>query len=254
MPLTSSVTPCSTWSRALTSRNQNVAVAVEQELGRRRVAVARRPPPTRTASRGARAAASGVRPGAGASSMSFWWRRWIEQSRSPSATTAPGRVAEELDLDVARRPDLALEVDRAVAEGRGRLARAGDQGRRQLLRRVDPAHAPAAAARRGLDQQRVADPPRPAATIAATWSGRVDRRRLEGARHDRHADRARRRRAAQLVAERRDRAARGPTKTSPAASTPAAKAGPLGEEAVAGMDRLGAGRERGRDDRGRPRR
>ena len=28
-------------------------------------------------------------PGAGASSTSFWWRRWIEQSRSPIATTWP---------------------------------------------------------------------------------------------------------------------------------------------------------------------
>ena len=28
-------------------------------------------------------------PGAGASSTSFWWRRWIEQSRSPIATTSP---------------------------------------------------------------------------------------------------------------------------------------------------------------------
>ena len=27
--------------------------------------------------------------GAGASSMTFWWRRWIEHSRSPSAHTVP---------------------------------------------------------------------------------------------------------------------------------------------------------------------
>ena len=28
-------------------------------------------------------------PGAGVSSMSFWWRRWAEQSRSPIHTTWP---------------------------------------------------------------------------------------------------------------------------------------------------------------------
>ena len=32
---------------------------------------------------------SGVMPGAGASSTTFWWRRCSEQSRSPSTTTAP---------------------------------------------------------------------------------------------------------------------------------------------------------------------
>ena len=33
----------------------------------------------------------GSSPGAGASSRSFWWRRWTEQSRSPSASTARAR-------------------------------------------------------------------------------------------------------------------------------------------------------------------
>ena len=100
----------------------------------------------------------GVRPGAGASSTSFWWRRWSEQSRSPMATTAPGRVAQELDLDVARRPDLALEVDRAVAERRRRLGRPGRQRGRQVGGASHPAHPPSTTAGRGLDQQREADP------------------------------------------------------------------------------------------------
>ena len=43
-----------------------------------------------------------------------------------------GRVAQELDLDVAGRPDLALQVDGPVAEGRQGLGRRGGQGRRQL--------------------------------------------------------------------------------------------------------------------------
>ena len=46
----------------------------------------RRPGPP---GRGARGAGRRSGPGAGASSTSFWWRRWIEQSRSPIATTVP---------------------------------------------------------------------------------------------------------------------------------------------------------------------
>ena len=41
--------------------------------------------------------------GDGDSSTSFWWRRWIEHSRSPSVSTPPVRVAQHLDLDVPRR-------------------------------------------------------------------------------------------------------------------------------------------------------
>ena len=61
---------------------------------------------------------------------------------------APGVVAEQLDLDVPRRRDLALQVDRPVAERGRRLARAGDQRRRQLGRLRDPAHARARRRRR----------------------------------------------------------------------------------------------------------
>ena len=36
-----------------------------------------------------RASSSGESPGAGDSSMSFWWLRWTLQSRSPRCTTLP---------------------------------------------------------------------------------------------------------------------------------------------------------------------
>ena len=129
--VTSSVTPCSTWSRALTSRNQkrrsgskrNSAVAALWSPAARR-----RPDRHRRAARLARRLSG---PGAGDSSTSFWCRRWIEQSRSPSATTSPAVVTEQLDLDVARRSDLALEVDRSITECRERLGRAGGQRGRQ---------------------------------------------------------------------------------------------------------------------------
>ena len=50
------------------------------------------------------------------------------------AVTLPDRddraagVAQQLDLDMPGGDDLALQVDRAIAEGRGRLLRAGRQG------------------------------------------------------------------------------------------------------------------------------
>ena len=39
--------------------------------------------------------------GDGASSMIFWWRRWIEHSRSPTAQHRAVLVGQHLHLDVA---------------------------------------------------------------------------------------------------------------------------------------------------------
>ena len=55
--------------------------------------------------------------GAGAISMTFWWRRCTEQSRSNRCTVVPGRVGEDLHLDVARAHDGLLEEHARVAEG-----------------------------------------------------------------------------------------------------------------------------------------
>ena len=68
-------------------------------------------------------------------------------------------VGEQLHLDVTRRQDLALEVDGPVAERGRRLARTGHERRREVLRAGHAPHAAAAAAGRGLDEQREADPP-----------------------------------------------------------------------------------------------
>jgi hypothetical protein len=67
------------------------------------------------------------------------------------------RVGEDLNLDVARALDGALDVDRGVAEGRSRFGARRLEGRRQLFFRSDEAHALAAAARRGLEHNGVAD-------------------------------------------------------------------------------------------------
>ena len=246
-PVTSSVTPCSTWSRVLTSRNQ-----VAPSGARRNSAVAAFRSPAAVATRTARSCrsrrSSVVRPGAGASSTSFWWRRWSEQSRSPMATTRPDRVAQQLDLDVARRPDDALQVDRAVAERGERLGRSGGQRGRQVGRRRDQAHAPSATAGRRLDHDREADPlglgDDPVDGVRP-----VDRRRLQRSRDRVDPDRPGDATGMELVAERVDGGRRRPDEDEPGVLDGPREGRPLGQEAVARMDRLGAGRERRLDDR-----
>ena len=70
-------------------------------------------------------------------------------------------VDDDLDLDVAVVLQPLLEVQRVVAEGGARLRAADGDGLLELPRRAHHAHAPAAAARRRLDQHRVADALRP---------------------------------------------------------------------------------------------
>ena len=66
---------------------------------------------------------------------SFWWRRWIEHSRSCRCTTAAVGVGEHLHLDVARALEVALEIDRRVAERRLRAPGGGGERRRPGRRR-----------------------------------------------------------------------------------------------------------------------
>ena len=73
--------------------------------------------------RPSRRARRGVMTGEGASSSTFWWRRWSEQSRSPRWIAAALAVAEHLELDVARVGEIFLHVDGVVAEGRARFRR-----------------------------------------------------------------------------------------------------------------------------------
>ena len=146
-PATSSVTPCSTWSRVLTSRNQKRAVGVEQELAGRRV-----PQPGGDAepNRHRVQVPSLVRGEAGR-------RRFLDELLVPplerAVALAEGddvavAVGDELHLDVPRRRDLPLEVDRSVAERRRRLVRPRGERGGQVLRPRDAPHAPPSARRR----------------------------------------------------------------------------------------------------------
>ena len=108
-PVTSSVTVCSTCSRAFASMNQCESPLTRNSIrrrvlvGRLRVRCAGRPRPAASRTAGSRC-------GAGAISMIFWWRRWMLQSRSPRWTTSPLLVAEHLHLDVADCVDELLDV------------------------------------------------------------------------------------------------------------------------------------------------
>ena len=100
-------------------------------------------------------------------------------------------VGDELHLDVARRRDLPLEVDGSVAERRRRLVRPGGQRGGEILGARDAAHAPASPACGRLHQQREPDA-LGRGDDRLDLVGPIHRRRLQGARHRRHADRARR--------------------------------------------------------------
>ena len=174
----------------------------------------------------------GARPGAGASSTTFWWRRCTEQSRSPSTSTWPLAVADHLDLDVPAALDVRLDEDGAVAEGGRRLGLGGRDLGGQVLQRADDPHAAAAAAGGRLDQQR-----------------QVRLGRLLGHLQGRHAGLAHQLLGLDLGAHRLDRLRRRADPGEPGRLDGAGEVGVLGQEAVAGVDRVGARCVRGRVER-----
>ena len=184
-----------------------------------------------------------VSAGDGDSSISFWWRRWIEHSRSPRCTTVAVLVAEHLELDVPRRLDVLLDVDVADAERRLGLALRGLDGVRQLAGRAHDAHAAAAAAGGRLDDDRIAD-----------LLGELERLllaldRAVAAGQDRHAGLLHHPARARLVAHQPDHLRIGADELDVARLADFGEVGALGQEPVAGMDRVGAGDLGGADDR-----
>ena len=76
----------------------------------------------------------GSRPGGGASSRTFWCRRWTEQSRQPIGDGAlPWTVGGDLDLDVAATAQALFEED-AVGSPKAVLPLGGRrlEGRREF--------------------------------------------------------------------------------------------------------------------------
>ena len=131
----------------------------------------------------------GAAPRDGASSISFWWRRWIEHSRSPRC--------DDVAVLVAERPGPRCgAAARRTARGRRRGCRTpacASAARRRpaapssfsLL--ADDLHAAAAAAGRRLDDHREADrarPPRSACVVVVEHAG-ARQHRHAGLRHRR---------------------------------------------------------------------
>ena len=148
----------------------------------------------------------------------------------------PGRVAQELDLDVARGPDLAFQEDRPVAERRRGLGRSRCQRGRQVGGASNPAHPPSPAAGRRLDQQRIADPVG-LGDDRGHLVGTVDRHRIEGPGDALDPDRPRDPSGPDLVPERLDDRRWRPDEDEPGVLDRSGEGRPLGQEAVARMDR-----------------
>ena len=151
-------------------------------------------------------------------------------------------VGEHLHFDVARMRQVLLEKHAAVAESGLGLARRRRERLGEARLRLDQAHPAAAAARRRFDDQRKSDPRRK--LLRAALVDRLEPRHYRNARARRQAPRR------DLVAQRRHHVRRRPDEDNSGLVHGASKLGPLGEKAVAGMDRVGAGGACGLKDRG----
>ena len=139
-------------------------------------------------------------PGAGLSSMSFWWRRWDEQSRSPSHSALPWVSASTCISMWRGHVEVALEVDLGAAEG-GRAPRAAADSSASAASPGpdDDLHPAPAAAVRGLDRDR------PAESLAERDDLVGVRDRLGAPGHRRHAGALGGEARADLVAHHLDR-------------------------------------------------
>jgi hypothetical protein len=160
-------------------------------------------------------------------------------------------VSQQLDLDVARRIDQALEVDGAIAEGRCGFGRGRAERHRQVGWSVDAPHAAAASPGRRLDEQRKADSlglvEDPVQSV-----GSVEIERLPHSGDTRDPGCVSDSPGCELVAEFGDRGGRGSDEREPGGVACDSELGPLGKESVAGMNSLGACRQRCVDHGVRP--
>ncbi|OQC35440.1 MAG: hypothetical protein BWX64_02454 [Acidobacteria bacterium ADurb.Bin051] len=152
-------------------------------------------------------------------------------------------VAEDLDLDVPRRDEVLLEIDRAVPERLGRFVGGGGQLGLEIPLVVDDPHPPAAAARGRLQDHRVAD-------LRRQPAGRAQvRERSLAAREHRHAAPLGGLPGGGLVAHQPDRLRPRSDPAEVALPEHLGELRVLGEETVAGVDRVRAGDLRRRDQR-----
>ena len=172
--MTSSVTGCSTCSRVFISMKKNVVGVVvrDEELDGPGTQVADAAGDVARGRADAARGSSASSSGDGASSTTFWWRRCSEHSRSPRCTTPPWASASSCTSMCRGLAHEPLEQQGVVAERRGGHPACRREGVAQVLGPLHHGHALAPAARRRLDQQRVAR-----ARPAAASSRRRPRRR-----------------------------------------------------------------------------
>ena len=154
-------------------------------------------------------------------------------------------VDRDLDFDVARLVQPALEVQRVVAERGTGLGAADVERGLELTGRPDHPHPLAAATGRRLDQERVADP------LAFRERVGVVAEDAVRPRDRRQAERAEEPPRRFLVREPVEDVGRRPDERQVVSPDDLGKALVLGQEAVAGMDRVTAGHDRGADHRRR---
>ena len=150
-------------------------------------------------------------------------------------------VGQHLDLDVPGSRDQALDEQGVVAERAARLAPGRGHGAGEVAGPVHRVHALPAAAGRRLDQHRVADSRGGLCQLVVREPGPSD----PGTTGTPAAATVCLARILSPMAS--IAAAGGPTKTIPACGAGGGERGVLAEEAVAGVDRLRAGRPRRRD-------
>ena len=173
-------------------------------------------------------------PGAGASSITFWWRRCSEQSRSNRCRTVPC-VSANTCISMCRGEPMYFSTStrpspKALSASRPRAR----QGRVEFGGGLDPAHALAAAAGDRLDQDGVADH----RGLIAQEGGILPLAVI--ARHDRDAGRGDQRLGPVLEAHGPHGGRRRADESDAARGAGFRELGALGEEAVARMDRGGA--------------
>ena len=151
-------------------------------------------------------------------------------------------VAKNLELDVARVAEIFLHVDGGIAERRLRLGAGLLHLRLELVLRLDDLHASPAATGGCLDEHRIAD-------LGGDLLGLADiGDRAVRAGHERQAELGRSKLRLDLVAHRADMLGLRADPDDLVALHDLGKAGILGQEAVAGMDRIGAADLGGGDD------
>ena len=149
------------------------------------------------------------------------------------------QIGEHLDLDVARVVHVLLDVDGRVGEVGLSLAHCGLERALGLACLGDDLETPTASARRGLDRDR------PAVLVSQLDHALRVGDRLGRAGHDRHAGRGHPLPCADLRAHRLDRLGRRADPDEARGEARTREPGVLGEEPVAGMDRVGAALQRG---------